>query len=699
MVKNSRFRGIFASVLAVFLFVALISSCSTSIFNIGGQESSSNGPIGTGILAPANNAKVLVGSPVQILSAPTSSNTDQVELRVKAANEETDQLISRVNLSSNRTGRQQWIPNRAGMFTIMVVAYNASGEALETLSSQIEVVDNPAVSVVPAGIEQAPSQPADQGAALQPPSATPTAIPQPAPTEVIATAESVKVAEESGGEAAAAFVIAQTVATSEPITRTFPPPPPAPGVPYGPTQDQLPELIPPVCNAAEFVGVFAENETNKREFIKEGDQVAVKVAAGTTVHRAWRIRNIGVCTWGPGYELAFYGGRAMGSGGVAFESPFPADSPRRNALVDTNRLIVPEGKPNEISVVEVLLNTPTFPGIHQSYWRMRNPQGVYFGPIVGVTMEVVRDCNNAAQGGPRIYGAPSVNFQILGVDGNLVGAPGLPGSGPLKVTAGQLITLDWNIFNATNFGIVIEDPTGNIESISSTDPRNRANITLTQVGTHILTLFAENGSCLNEQVISIDVRPRVGDQFALSAAFATNAPITTSDADASFSSNVTPGTIDLSWNHFDSDVNQIILHADLYKRTLIKGSCILKDFFGNLLCSSDSWGDFKLDSAQEAGTVGNAASATATLCRQSSACGQLKNEIESDVQAAGGSITAVQHANLIYCRTSDSSSVQYGVNYYLEALIDGVPADPQFSRPVFIICDGTSGAGRPGLND
>ena len=36
------------------------------------------------------------------------------------------------------------------------------------------------------------------------------------------------------------------------------------------------------------------------------------------VHRAWRLQNVGTCTWGPGYELAFYGGRSMGSGGVAF---------------------------------------------------------------------------------------------------------------------------------------------------------------------------------------------------------------------------------------------------------------------------------------------------------------------------------------------------------------------------------------------
>ena len=702
MVKNSRFRGIFASAVAVLLFVALISSCN-NIINFGGEDSSARRPIATGILAPTNNARVVVGSPVQILSAPSKDDIETIELWVKAAGEETEQFISRINLSSNGTGRQQWIPNQASLFTVMVIAFNAEGEAVETLSSQIEVIDSPAVSVVPAQAEPPPSQSTDNGAAFQSPTVTPTAIVQPEPTEVLATAEPVEVIDQQLDETASAFVIdvqeIGAIDSTAALTVTFPPPPPIPGVPYGPTQDQLPKLIPPVCDAAEVLGIFVGNDPNKREFIKEPDQVLARVAAGTTVHRAWRMRNIGTCTWGPGYELAFYGGRAMGSGGVAFEAAFPADPPRRNTVVDTNRLIVPEGKPNQTAVVELLLNTPTIPGIHQSYWRMRNPQGVYFGPIIGVTMEVVRNCNDFSQGGRRTYGAPGVDFRILGVDGNLSGNAGLPGGAPLGVTAGQLITVDWNIFNATNFGIVIESPTGDIDSLSSTDPRNRANITLTEVGIHTLTLFAENGSCVNEQVILIDVRPRSGDQFSLAATFASNAPISTSDADASFSSAVTPGTIELTWDHFDGSVDEVILHADLYRRRLIRGSCILEDYLGDLFCTRDRWEEFKLDTPRQVGAIGSTASATATLCRESPECGQLKLEIESDVQAAGGAITSTQHTNLIYCRSSDSPSVEYGVNYYVEARIDGIPADPQFSSPVFVTCNGASAAGRPGLDD
>lgn len=701
MVMNSRFRGIFASALAVLLLVALISSCNNlDIF--GGKDSSAGRPIATGILAPTNNTKVLVGSPVQILSAPASSSATQVELSVKATNEETGQLISRVNLSSNRTGLQQWTPNRAGLFALTVVAYDANGEEVETLSSQIEVITNAVVSVVSVGAEQG------QGRveATQVPDDTPTpAVIPPGATEVLATAE-VVVPTPPLDELAAAFVIdEQVVATSEPITRTFPPPPPAPGVPYGPTQDQLPELIPPVCNAAEFIDVFVGNDPNKRDFITEPDQVLAKVAAGTTVHRAWRLRNIGTCTWGPGYELAFYGGRAMGSGGVAFEAPYPADPPRRNTLVDTNRLIVPEGKPNQTAVLEVLLNTPTFPGIHQSYWRMRNPQGVYFGPIVGVTMEVVRECSSFTEGGRRIYGAPGVNFRIIGVDGNLVGDPGLPGRGPFLATAGQRITLDWNIFNATNFAIVIEGPTGEVRSISSTDPRARETIMLNTVGIHTLTIFAENGSCVNEQIILVDVRPRIGDQFAFQATFATNAPIAASDAQAKLSSEVTPGTIEITWDHFDRDVDEIIFHADLYRRNLNAKTCsvdFVKDWplLGDLLCKSE---EFKLYQRRPSNgdSISNAASATVTLCQQSDLCRSLglKREIEAEATEENVDtelqplITQRQHADLIYCTPSESSSIEYGVNYYVEARKNDKLADPQYSNSVFVTCNDISEAG------
>jgi hypothetical protein len=48
----------------------------------------------------------------------------------------------------------------------------------------------------------------------------------------------------------------------------------------------------------------------------------------------------------------------MGSGGVAFESTFPGEPARRNTLIDSNRLIVPEGKPNQVAVVEVQLAAP-----------------------------------------------------------------------------------------------------------------------------------------------------------------------------------------------------------------------------------------------------------------------------------------------------------------------------------------------------
>jgi hypothetical protein len=161
-----------------------------------------------------------------------------------------------------------------------------------------------------------------------------------------------------------------------------------------------------VCDDAKYQGPYV-SDTSRRVVIPNDDDIAAPVVGGTTVFRAWRLQNVGTCTWGPGYELAFYGGRSMGSGGAAFDTPFPPNPPRPNVLLDPNRLIVPEGKPNQVAVIELALVTPVTPGIHQSYWRMRNPHGVFFGPIIGVTMQVVRDCDFSFRGAP-LYGAPAL---------------------------------------------------------------------------------------------------------------------------------------------------------------------------------------------------------------------------------------------------------------------------------------------------
>ncbi|RMF00216.1 MAG: hypothetical protein D6768_13320, partial [Chloroflexi bacterium] len=323
-----------------------------------------------------------------------------------------------------------------------------------------------------------------------------------------------------------------------------PPPPPYPGVPYGPTQAELPELRPPVCDAADLLGVYTPPGSNQRIQISEPDGIPAKTVGGATVFRAWRLQNTGTCTWGPGYELAFYGGRNMGSGGVAFESTWPGEPGRRNIIADGNRLIVPEGKPNQIAIPEVMLMAPVTPGIHQSYWRMRNPQGVYFGPIMGVTLEVVRECESG------IYGAPTINkFQFLSIGD--VFRP----VNPIDAQAekGATVTIEWDVINATNIDIVQVGPTGTSTNVSTGDPNNRYSFQPSQEGKYVITLYADNGPCTVTADLTLDVFPPEGQPFVLAAAAAENQQT----------------GIDVEWKHVDPQATQFTLYAQEYVKDTI----------------------------------------------------------------------------------------------------------------------------------
>jgi hypothetical protein len=444
---------------------------------------------------------------------------------------------------------------------------------------------------------------------------------------------------------------------------------------------QSPELNihPPVCDSAEYLGAFQAG-TDRRIFIPSEDDIAAKVTAGTVIHRAWRLRNTGTCTWGPGYELAFYGGRSMGSGGSAFESIFPTEPGRRNSVIDTNRLIVPEGKPNQTAVVEVLLTTPTIPGVHQSYWRMRNPQGVFFGPIVGVTMEVVRDCKPDPKDpqATTIYGAPIINqFRPVSI-GNVYLPPQLavaplptpPASPPPPVYQANVddpaVVIEWNVIQSQNIDIVKTDPTGNLERVSTNDPSDRANFSVTRLGDYLITLYADNGSCSLDQSFIIRTLPPKDQQFELLLIiFASGASVTPAGGNASFSSEVKTGSVTASWRHFDPEIDNFVLVARLWKKVKVP----LIDCSGLLgsLCSI-------LPPSEEWVPVGN--------------------PVRSEV-GAGSEATVTYNKDTLLCpATFDPNREEYRIVYHMEAQKDGRPADPAISsNTVEVQC--TTGANSP----
>jgi hypothetical protein len=436
---------------------------------------------------------------------------------------------------------------------------------------------------------------------------------------------------------------------------------------------QSPELNvhPPVCDSAEYIGSYA-SDTSRRVVITEPDDIAAKVVGGTTVFRAWRLQNTGTCTWGPGYELAFYGGRSMGSGGVAFEFTFPGEPPRRNALLDPNRLVVPQGEPNQVAVIELALVAPVTPGIHQSYWRMRNPHGVFFGPIVGVTMEVVRDCNFG------IYGAPVINqFRILGVTDPVENITVFEPENPIEVTAklGNTITLDWSIINAENFDIVLQNPVNRLETLSTQQQSGRVSFPVETLGRYVITLYADNGSCTVSAVVYINVVPRVGEEFVLDIILGASSRLAGSAANAAnvqVAANVAASDAVVEWEHPDPNANNFTLRTQL-----IKAGTEPQCTSDITQCQDETWWQWPLMkdlceaifcSADEGTIIGSAARA-----------------VGNDAQ---GSATVAGVTDL--CREAPlDSTEQYSLRFQMLAERDGVAANPPRSNVVVVPCPKT----------
>lgn len=129
------------------------------------------------------------------------------------------------------------------------------------------------------------------------------------------------------------------------------PPAPPPTDPQPPPEATLP---PPVTSdAATFlIDVTLPNFT--------------AVTPSESLIKTWRVRNSGTSTW-DGYSLVFQSGDQMGAiGSVA----------------------VPHTTPGQEVDLSVNMTAPAAEGQYVGYWRLRDPQGVYFGPQLSVNINV-----------------------------------------------------------------------------------------------------------------------------------------------------------------------------------------------------------------------------------------------------------------------------------------------------------------------
>ena len=256
-----------------------------------------------------------------------------------------------------------------------------------------------------------------------------------------------------------------------------------------------------------------------------------------------------------------------------------------------------------------------------------------------------------------------------------------PGAGETveyKAEVGQRIVLDWNILNATNFQIVVEDPTGDVKVESTLDPVDRTDFTVTEVGVYEVTLYVDNGSCVVTKTLRVKVLPPVDQQFVLSIAVSSRAPdgvgggpvpvpggtpasfkpTAGPETSATTSSAVGLGDVRAEWRHYDPAVNKVTLSAGLRRRPLTK-SCLVTGWEWTCRIVAGEW--------------------------------QYGAAVSRPLGAELAGVATVSNFDL--CPPPDSisaSAEEFEIFYQAQAEINGIEADPPGSNFVFYQCRSNS---------
>jgi hypothetical protein len=144
------------------------------------------------------------------------------------------------------------------------------------------------------------------------------------------------------------------------------------------------------------------------------------ISPGQSLTKTWRMRNTGTTTWGSGYQLVFISGDQMGA-------PTTVD--------------IPATSPGDEVDISVNLTAPESDGEHKAYWRLRNPDGTYFGPTIWVEIKVQGQTTypitltadptspantDSVQFYARVDGFPNFRSMRLKIDGTVVYELGAP---------------------------------------------------------------------------------------------------------------------------------------------------------------------------------------------------------------------------------------------------------------------------------
>jgi hypothetical protein len=156
--------------------------------------------------------------------------------------------------------------------------------------------------------------------------------------------------------------MAQQTPSPEPATETPVPSPTPSATPEVTPEESSPDATPPTVAPRPGGGV--DNSVMASETVLDGSQFQ----PGASFTKTWRFLNNGSTTWTNGYELVHIGDELMGA-----KSPvsIPYDIP-----------------PNSVVDMAVDMKAPAQTGTFRGYWRMRNPQGQFFGDRVWVEIVV-----------------------------------------------------------------------------------------------------------------------------------------------------------------------------------------------------------------------------------------------------------------------------------------------------------------------
>jgi hypothetical protein len=202
-------------------------------------------------------------------------------------------------------------------------------------------------------------------------------------------------------------------ATSAPIVVATPSTPNTPTTGASPTTAPVAQATPGASPTCRNNSTFVSDVT-----VPDG----TTFAPGQSFTKTWRLRNSGTCAWTDGYELVFVRGTNMAAGSAA----------------------VPETTPGATADVQMQMTTPTSPGTHIGFYRMRTPNGTLFGDTVWVSIGVGGTPAAAPTVLPNFQPTPSAGAACVN-NGVFVADITIPDG--TQVAPGQQFIKTWQIRN------------------------------------------------------------------------------------------------------------------------------------------------------------------------------------------------------------------------------------------------------------